>query len=233
MNKRHWIISLFCVGSIVGLGWKLDREWRQYAARNGPEAQEVHALSGVPIPVALPAPDYSAIAGQNPFHAERNDLIAEPVQAKVTGPPPLVYGSIIFGSTRAALLATEQSPKAEQVAEGSTFEGYRLVSVLPQSVVLESGAGREEIMFYNALERLHRQAAKTSTNARASSQPSVVTSGGGQVPSPPVVADVAPANPPVEPQGPATSARPAPSEKEWRDTPFGPMLFDKKKPEKP
>jgi hypothetical protein len=47
------------------------------------------------------------------------------------------------------------------------------------------------------------------------------------------VADVAPANPPVEPQGPATSARPAPSEKEWRDTPFGPMLFDKKKPEKP
>jgi hypothetical protein len=205
MNKRHWIISLFCVGSLVGLGWKLDREWRQYAARNGPEAQEVHALSGVPIPVALPAPDYSAIAGQNPFHAERNDLIAEPVQAKVTGPPPLVYGSIIFGSTRAALLGTEQSPKPEQVAEGSTFEG----------------------------ERLHRQAAKTSTNARASSQPSVVTSGGGQVPSPPAVANVEPANPPVEPQGPALSARPAPSEKEWRDTPFGPMLFDKKKPEKP
>jgi hypothetical protein len=230
MKKRHWIISLFCVGSIIGLGWKLESEWRQYAARNGPQALEVHALSGVPIPVALPASDYGAIARQNPFHAERNDLISEPVQAaKVTGPPPLVYGSIIFGSARAALLGTEQSPKPERVEEGSTFQGYRLVSVLPQSVVLESGAGREEIMFYNALERLHRQASKTSTNARASSQTPAVTSGGGQV-SPPTVADVAPANPPVEPQAPASSARPAPSGKVWQDTPFGPMLFDKKKP---
>jgi hypothetical protein len=229
MKKRRWIISLFCVGIIVGLGWKLDREWRQYAARNGPQALEVHALSGIPIPVALPAPDYTAIARQNPFHAERNDLIAEPVQtAKVTGPPPLVYGSLIFGSARAALLGTEQSPKPERVEEGSTFAGYRLVSVLPQSVVLESGAGREEIMFYNALERLHRQASKTSANARASSQTPAITSGGGQVPSPPAVANE-PANSPVEPQKAAISARPAPSGKEWQDTPFGPMLFDTKK----
>jgi|SRR6267143_2000171 len=230
MNKRHWIISLFCVGSLAGLGWKLHRDWRQYAAHNGPQALEVHALSGVPVPVALPAPDYNAIARQNPFHAERNDLISESVQAKVSGPPPLVYGSIIFGSTRAALLGTEQSPKPERVAEGSTFEGYRLVSVLPQSVVLESGAGREEIMFYNALERLHRQASKTSANARASSQPTVVSSGGGQAPPPSVVANVGPANTPVEPQNPALSARPTAPGKEWVDTPFGPMLFDKKKP---
>ena len=228
MNKRMWMINLLCVVSLVGLGWKFGKDWRAYAAHNGPQALETHPFSDVPVPPPLASPDYTVIARQNPFHADRNDVITEPAQAKVVGPPPLVYGSLIFGSTRSVLLGREQSPKPEQVAEGNTFDGYRVVRVLPQSVVLESGAGQEEIMFYNAMERLRRQAAKTSASAKPASQPPGAVPDSGANPQSAAVANVGAANPALSPAG--RTASPAPAGKEWVDTPFGPMAFEKKKP---
>ena len=231
MNKRMWIINLLCVASLVGLGWKLVKDWRQYAAHNGPQALETHELAGVAVPPPLSSPDYTAVARQNPFHADRNDVITEPAQAKAIGPPPLVYGSLIFGSNRSALLGREQSPKPERVEEGGTFDGYRVVRVLPESVVLESSAGKQEIMFYNAMERLHRQAARTSASSRPASPP-VGTAPVTAASAPPaVLTSVEPANP----ESPADRAVPsksgaAPAGKEVVDTPFGPMVFNKRKP---
>jgi hypothetical protein len=230
MNKRMWMINLLSVASLLGLGWKLGKDWRLYAAHNGPEALETHPLSDVTVPPPLSSPDYTAIARQNPFNADRNDVIAEPAQAKVIGPPPLVYGSLIFGSTRSVLLGREQSPKAEQVAEGSTFDGYRVVHVLPESVVLESSAGQEEIMFYNAMQRLRRQAIKTSASARPGSQPPGAAPDNGASPPIAAVTNVGSASPALSPAGQATTAKPAPAGKEWVDTPFGAMLFNKKAP---
>lgn len=230
MNSRIWTVNLLCLGMLFALGWKLRRDWQQYSAKNGPQALEIHPLAGVAAPSPLPTTDYTTIARQNPFHPERNDIITEPTQTKVTGPPPLVYGSIILGSVRIALLGTEQSPKAERVAEGSTFAGYRLARVLPQSVVLDSGAGNEEIMFYNALERIHRQAGKTSASARPSTPPPAASSGNGQSASQAVVVNAEAANSSVVPPSSSTPAPSAPPGKEWRETPFGRMLFNKQKP---
>jgi hypothetical protein len=229
MNKRMWLINLLCVASLIGLGWKLVKDWRQYAALNGPKAIEAHALSGVLVPPPLSSPDYTSVAGQNPFHADRNDVITEPVQAKAIGPPPLVYGSLIFGSSRSALLGREQSPKTERVEEGSTFDGYRVVRVLPESIVLESNAGQQEIMFYNAMERLHRQAAGSSASARTASRPTGTAPGTGANTSA-VVTNGEAASPVQSPADQATSAKPAPNGKEWVKTPFGRMLLDKKNP---
>ena len=225
MNKRLWMINLLCVASLAGLGWKLVKDWRQYAAQNGPQSLETHALGGVPVPPPLASPNYTAVARQNPFHADRNDVITEPVQAKAIGPPPLVYGSLIFGSSRSALLGREQSPKPERVEEGGTFDGYRVVRVLPESVVLESSAGQQEIMFYNAMERLHRQAARTASSAKPPS-PSTGATAQSAVATREEPADSA--------QSSADQTTPskygaAPAGKEWVSTPFGPMLRDKKK----
>jgi hypothetical protein len=222
MNKRYWIINLLCICSLVGLVWKLRKDWHQYAAANGPQAVQVHALAGVPTPPPVGAGDYRAIAQQNPFHADRNDVISQPVEAKPSGPPPLVYGSIILGDTRFALLATEQSPKPERVPEGSTFAGYRLVHVLPQSVVFESGSSRQEIMLYNALERLHRQAAKTTATAKPPAAAPVVNASPSPSPSPTTTAAPIPSS--------AAIPAAAPPGKEVMQTPFGPIFIDKKKP---
>jgi hypothetical protein len=228
MKKRFWFINFLCACSLVGLGWKLRKDWRQSAVHNGPESLEIRPVSGVPAPARLAPADYSVIGPQNPFHAERNDVIAEPTLAKVTGPPPLVYGSVILGDTRFALLASEQSPKPRRVAEGSVFEGYRLVRVLPQSVVLESGAGRNEVMLYNALERLHRQVSKTSANARPAAVTPAATITSAPA-SPAEVASTGPANSAPYSSNPAMPTVAAPQEKEVMETPFGPILVDKKK----
>ena len=225
MNKRLWMINLLCAASLAGLGWKLVKDWRQYAALNGPQSLETHALNGVPVPPPPSSPNYTAVARQNPFHADRNDVISEPVQAKAIGPPPLVYGSLIFGSNRSALLGREQSPKPERVEEGSTFDGYRVVRVLPESVVLESSAGQQEIMFYNAMERLHRQATRTAASAKPGSPSTAATAQSA------VVTKEEPADSAQSSADQATPSKfgPAPSGKEWVSTPFGPMLRDKKK----
>jgi len=229
MNKRMWLINLLCGASLVGLGWKLVKDWRQYAAHNGPQSLETHVLNGVPVPPPLSSPDYTALARQNPFHADRNDVISDPVQAKAIGPPPLVYGSLIFGSNRSALLGREQSPKPERVEEGSTFDGYRVVRVLPESVVLESNAGQQEIMFYNAMERLHRQATRTTSSAKPASPPPGT---GANTQSAEVTTNGEPANSAQSSADQATPSRSesVPAGKEWVSTPFGRMLLDKKKP---
>lgn len=232
MNKRMAMINLLCFASLLGLGWKLGKDWRHYAAHNGPQALETHPLSGVPLPPSLSSSDYTAIARQNPFHADRNDVITEPVQAKVIGPPPLVYGSLIFGSSRSALLGREQSPKAERVEEGSTFDGYRVVRVLPESVVLESSAGQQEIMFYNAMERLHRQTARTSVSAKTAAALPGAASGNAANSQSAAVTGAEKAGPAQSSATQAMTAQPAalPAEKEVVNTPFGPMVFNKRKP---
>src|SRR5271163_1069822 len=225
MNRKYWIINLCCVASLIGLGWKFHRDWRLYATTNGPQALETHAFESVPIPPTQSVADFTAIARQNPFHEERNDVIAAASQVKVTGPPPLVYGSLIIGENRFALLGTEQAPKAERVPEGGTFQGYRLVRVLPESVVIESGSGREEIMLYNAIERLHRQTSKTVASAKP---PSLSTPTTANSSAREVVANAEPANSSVTPADSAIAAAAPPPGKQVVQTPFGPMTFDKK-----
>ena len=232
MRRQDLILTLLLILSLCGLGFKLYRGWHNYAAQNGPQALEVRALTGVSVPPPAPARDYSLIARQNPFHPDRNDTIALPAdRAQPIGPPPLIYGSVILGNTRFALMATEQSPKAEQVSEGSMFNGYRLVKVSPESVVLDSGAGSQEIMLYNALEKLHRQSAKTvaaSSGPRPSAPAPVISSTSNPQPMQTDVANAGPVNLPPTPPSPATPAIAAPPGKVVMDTPFGPILVDKK-----
>jgi type II secretory pathway component PulC len=233
MRKQDLILNLILTLSLGSVAWKLHSDWRNYAAHNGPQALEAHSLSGVSLPPLSVAPDYTAVARQNPFHAERNDVIEQSeAQAKPTGPPPLVYGSIIMGDTRFALMANEQSPKTEKVSEGDTFEGYKLVKVLPESVVLESSAGRSEIMFYNALMRLRRQGGKTVSTAasQAATSTSVTASSPGAGTAQTDMANTKSLNPAPGENPLATPTLVAPPGKEVMDTPFGPVLVDKKKP---
>lgn len=236
MRKQNLILNLLLTLSLIGLAWKLRNDWRNYAAENSPQKLEIHPMNGVPLPPSAVVPDYTAVARQNPFHADRNDVIDQPTaQAKPIGPPPLIYGSFILGDTRFALMATEQSPKAERVPEGGMFEGYRLVKVLRESVILESAAGRDEIMLYNALTRLRRQQTKTTTSASSrSSTSNQVTSTGSATPPTGLpsaeMANATSANSAAPTNLQSVPAVAVPPGKEIIDTPFGPIVMEKKKP---
>jgi hypothetical protein len=129
---------------------------------------------------------------------------------------------------------TEQSQKPERVPEGATLGGYRLVQVLPESVILESAAGREEIMLYNALMRLPRQQSKTAASAMShKSNPTQVastSSAPAATPSPTSELGTGAAANSPSPVNPSAPAATVPPGKEKIDTPFGPIFVDKRKP---
>lgn len=233
MRKRDLLLNLLLALSLAGLSWKLLHDWRNYATENSPQKLEIHPMSGVSVPPSAPLPDYTVVARQNPFSADRNDVIEQPAaQAKPIGPPPLIYGSIVLGEQRFALMGTEQSPKPERVLEGQTFEGYRLVKILPESVILESPAGRDEIMLYNALMRLRRQAARTAT-ASTTHPVATIPVGSAPVnttPQQPAVANTMSANSAATSNSQASSDQNVTPGKEVVQTPFGPLLVDKRKP---
>lgn len=222
MRKSRWMLNLLLLAGVVGLCWKLRADWRAEVAQNGPQAIRPRPLALAAAPAGLAPRDYSIIGQQNPFSPDRNDTIAAPQQAVALGPPPLYYGSVIFGKKRFALLAAEASPKPERIAEGDTFNGYKLVSVRPESVVFQTQAGNSEVMLYNAISRLRRDYAKTqpspSTAASAAAQPAAGTpaAAGGLT----VVSGQAP-----EQSAAQAAAQPAPPQPGMHltQTPFGPM----------
>ena len=230
MRKQDLILNLLLVLSLIGLAWKLRTDWRHYAVENGPQRLDIRPLSGVSLPPSASVPDYTAVARQNPFHPDRNDIIEQAAAlAKTVGPPPLIYGSFIMGDDRFALMSTEQSSsKPERVPEGGMFEGYRLVKVLPESVILESAAGRDEIMLYNALMRLRRQQGKTAASSRPSTTTQVSSTGTSATSSvPPDMANQGSANSASPVNSPAAAL---PPDKTAVDTPFGPIFVEKKRP---
>jgi hypothetical protein len=179
MARTRWVVNLLLLAGAIGLCWKLRSDWRTQMKQNGPQAVRAKPLALAAEP-AVPAPrDYSNIGQQNPFSADRNDVIAAPQQAVALGPPPLYYGSIILGKQRFALLGTEASPKAQEIGEGNTFNGYKLVTVRPESVVFQTQAGTSEVMLYNAISRLRREYERTQPSPSTAAAASAASPAGG------------------------------------------------------
>lgn len=208
MRKMRWLTIVPLLAGAAGLGLKLRGDWRAFGASNDPAAIKLRSMSTAPVPDLPAAHDYTVVAQQNPFHPDRNDTLPppppQPGQAAV-GPPPLVYGSMILGQDKFALMASDTDPKPRKIVEGEVFDGYKLAEVKAQSVVLEAGGTKSEVMFYNALSRLRRDAQKTAPRAAT-----------------------APASARVDAPAPAAAEAPTPPPgKKVIQTLFGPMVVDK------
>ena len=220
MHKLRWISVVLLVVGAGALGYKLRADWRTFGTANDPAALKTRPLPPPQAPAATAAPDYTVVAQQNPFHPERNDAMPPPppVQAKTVGPPPLVYGSMLLGKEKYSLMGTENDPKPRKVVEGEDFQGYKLAEVKQQSVVLESDGSKSEVMFYNALSRLRREAVKT----QGASSATTATASVAQAAPPPAL----PRTPDLPPALPGQTPPPG---KHLVDTPFGYVWQDVKK----
>jgi len=221
MRKLRWISIVLLVIGAVALGYKLRADWKTFHAANDPGALKPRPMPAAQAPAMTPVPDYTVVAQQNPFHPERNDAMPPPpaVAAKTVGPPPLVYGSMLLGKQKFALMATESDLKPRRIEEGSEFLGYKLAEVKEQSVVLEADGAKNEVMFYNALSRLRREATKTQSPAATGPATATVAQAASSEPA----AAPTPAIPLAVP-----GATPPPG-KRLVDTPFGYIWQDVKK----
>lgn len=226
MRKQFWAINLLLLVSAGGLGWKLHSDWQAYATHNAPESLKLRPPGGVSAPGAAAPRDYAVIAQQNPFHPDRSDAVPQTEQLQAAGSLPLIYGSVILGNNRFALLATEGMPKPQKVAEGEVFNGYRVAQVLPQSIVLESEAGKNEVMLYNAMERLRREHTRTQPTTTSPAAPAVTSTGGATVAAP-ATAPVVGTGAAPQPAQAAPAGPPRPG-KRIMQTPFGPIWVDQK-----
>ncbi len=170
MRKSWWVINLLLLAAAAGITWKLRADWHAELLRDGPQSIRPSLLPLPSLPPSVPPRPYDNIAQQNPFSADRNDVIATPQQAAAVplGPPPLYYGSVIIGKRRFALLAGQPSLKPQRIDEGATFNGYKLAAVHRESVVFQTAAGTSQVMLYNAIARLQRSSLKTASAAPTS-----------------------------------------------------------------
>ncbi len=222
--KRLRIITIVVLAvAAIALGMRLRSDWLAYRAANDPRNLKLRPMPPAPVADITPAKDYSVVATQNPFHPERNNSVPAPAEAqRISGPPPLVYGSMLLGKERFALMATEQDPKPRKIVEGESLAGYKLAEVRAQSVVLEADGTKSEVMFYNALARLRRDYQKTTAVAAGPAVQSVAAGGGPAATTTTVAA---------APAAPANSANPkaeppAPPGKHYVNTLFGRFLVD-------
>ncbi|HZQ93130.1 MAG TPA: hypothetical protein VFA60_15165 [Terriglobales bacterium] len=224
MRKTRWLVLVLLAATAGGLGYRVRADWRGYDAQNNPAAIRPRPQLPTVMPPAEPARDYAVVAQQNPFHPERNDATPPP-PARVSGPPPLVYGSMMLGKEKFALLGAEGDPKPRKVLEGENFNGYKLAEVRAQSVVFEADGSRNEVMLYNAATRLRREHVRTQASS-APPPPAVATA--ASAPAATTVASAPPQQQPAAPQSPFVPAGlpPAPAGKRYVETPFGPILAD-------
>ena len=229
MRKYRWLILVLLLAGAVGLGLRLRRDWTSYRAQNDPGKLKLRPLAPVSLPAPAPLRDYSVVAQQNPFHPERNDAVPQ-AQTQPSGPPPLVFGSMILDKERFALMGTEANPRPQKVVEGETFNGYKLAEVRSQSVVLEAGEGKNEVMFYNALTRLRRDYTRTQSSAPAAPPPVATTTTAAPAPAAQTTTTVAdaPRTQVPSPKGEEMPiwAPPHPGMKVMQ-TPWGPIWVDK------
>jgi len=225
MRARIWIVNLLLVISAIAVGWRIRKDWRAYAAQNRPQSLILRPLAGVLAPGAAVPAEYLVIASQNPFHPDRNDVIQQPPVEVTTAPPPILYGSVILGEARYALMAPDETRAPEKVQEGQSMNGYRLASVQPQSVILEAGSGKTEIMLYNAMSKLRRDHSRTLASAPAPSAQAPVRSTGAAAVQPSVAPTTAP-EPSSAASAPSRSTQPVPAGKKVVETPFGPIFVD-------
>ena len=217
MRRLRWLMIVLMMAGAAGLGYKLRADWRAFRNGNDPSVIRLRPMPATAEPASAPAPDYAVVAQQNPFHPERTDALPPPppAVAQPTGPPPLFYGSMMLGKEHFALMATESDMKPRKVMEGDSFNGYKLAEVKQQSVVLEFGGNRNEVMLYNALSRLRREARRTEPTAAPAAAATAAAT------------QVAPVIDP-NPLPPAVSGAKPPPGKKLVMTPFGAMWIDDK-----
>jgi len=218
MSKKWVIINLLLLAGAGALAWQLSTSIRRFRLSNDiskiqPVADPKRLTSGERgLPALQPVrrynpPDFAGIPAQNIFSDSRSNqkeevkVVQEAPELRVK---PVLVGVTMFGDQRYAIITqTQQAPAAGSGGRrgqtkrlGDVYEGYTIVDITEDKMVLQYGSRREIIPLFDSTKQRDRSA-KTPLIATR-----VVNFGGGSA-SPLVVSSPgAPPRPSSQPGAP-------------------------------
>jgi hypothetical protein len=218
---RKLILINAVLAALVGWGGlKVKRDWQQF--RIDHNIQNIQAVSEVKLQPVIrktvgPRPDDARqVAESNVFSFDRNDVAikqAAVATARPAGPKPVLFGTMLIGSPRMAMLGPGVSGNRSYrpMIVGDVIDGWTLVEVKDKSVVMENGGARETVYMNDPTAQVPRDYSRTA-GAPQSQTATVRPTASQQQAAPPPVPPPASGNSPQG--GPAPKTRVI-------ETPFG------------
>ena len=184
--KRSLVhMNLALLGAVVLLAYFLGWQWRQFEAQHRldrlkPATRTMAGDSGGPASPVSPS-SFAAIVDHHLFNLDRNnDMPQEPsaeLQEAPPGPLPVLMGTMGIDEEAYALMVSEDSGKSQgsgslyrRLKVGDALDGYTLVSVEMDRVIMRSGAAEVKIGINDkprqASARRRNPPRKTSTQRR-------------------------------------------------------------------
>ena len=225
MLRRILILDLALVSLLAFAGYRFYRDWRAFGpvhdlAAVQPEPQEFPSLPAS-VTAAASSEDWSQVYTANPFSFDRNDvaiMVAEP-EAPQAGPKPILFGTMLIGSERTAVLAPNGTSNgvARPMRVGEVLDGWKIVAIAPTNVQLESEGVQATVIMNDPTV----QAPQNYGRTQAAGSPAVVQAAPAN--SQPASTLFSPL--PAEPAAP--SAAPGQQQRPTRvvQTPFGPRTI--------
>jgi hypothetical protein len=226
MNRRLLLLNLVLLALVVLGVVRLRHDVQAFSA--GHRVDQIRPESAKPLPKSAGAAttdakqEWPAIAAQDPFSFDRNDipqLVSPAAAQQPKRPKPFLYGTISFGKDPIAMLGPgdNSTRSSRPVHAGETFDGWSVVEIKDKTVVVKWDDLTETLI----------------TDPTAQATRTYEKTGGTTPPPPPVtsVGNVSTGGPVIasEPSTPSTPQAPTgstPCKREVIRTPFGNKLSD-------
>jgi hypothetical protein len=226
MLKSSLIIHVLAVFAVVSGVMKLREDSLMFRkshnlASINPESEP--PVAKTPLTASQPSPrlDWTEIASRDPFSFDRNDIpiVMKVETSKPRAPKPLLYGTMIVGDSRIALLGPNNAAGRGSlpVRLGEEMEGWKVIQIDDRSVLVEANTVQETLVINDPTAQIPRSQLKTLINTPQPSLPPPPPAVSSSVTSEPAKADVASG---------IRDTPAAPKRTHVIQTPFGPKVME-------
>jgi len=183
LRKKSQLLSLLLLILGICLSILLRNQWIHFKAENNLKKFSGKLLTesnGLRRELQSSSPsDYRGIVEHHLFHFHRNNLIPEAprpvevavVETKVVKPKPVLMGTMGFGNNSYALMVSRESMGKtklyQRIKIGQSMDGFTLVRILMDKVVMQSEDGVVEIRIDDAKNVPQSRSRKTKSRRTA------------------------------------------------------------------
>ena len=177
MQRELIVINMILVLAVIGATVELRRGWVEFETTHSPAGiqfdGEALGISDAADETAIPIQDWTAIAEQNLFSFDRNDLGILGIETSegpvAAGPRPFLFGTLSLGEAPVAMLASsEEGNRAYRpVRTGERIDGWEIIEILDKSVRIRSGSVETTVIMNDPTAQRPRDRSRTTAQSGA------------------------------------------------------------------